>query len=435
MSNLIYSDDNVFNQENTQTIVNTINCVGVMGAGIALEYKLRFPEMFEYYVKRCRKHEVKIGIPYLYTHENISILNFPTKKHWRDGSELEWIELGLKYFKAHYKEWGITSIAFPKLGTEHGGLNWEDVNKLMVRYLDNLDISVVICLDKLDYPKGIEKDMTNYINRLDEDCLIKIGMAKPIIPTIIDNLPLKRFRYLRELKGIGKISYERLYLFIYHQIINNQFTPQIQTKKLIESKESWSISEPSLSPFYSGDAPTSQNLINKSSFTINKELLNQFKDNIMSFLKLRDEINNKEEKLKNYGLNLVKNYLLQKHPEINWNRYSIKGLDIIEKSNNKTVTVAKLIFDVTIKKNDFEKTQKKSIKNSLKKLETSNNPYKYLFVADESVLNILQAKYKREYPHVEFINILNPELKSSQQKLTKPDFENSTSVVSFAKHT
>ena len=206
MSNLIYSDDNVFNQENTQTIVNTINCVGVMGAGIALEYKLRFPEMFEYYVKRCRKHEVKIGIPYLYTHENISILNFPTKKHWRDGSELEWIELGLKYFKAHYKKWGITSIAFPKLGTEHGGLNWEDVNKLMVRYLDNLDISVVICLDKLDYQTGIFQHylVGTVIKTLHEDELgnLWIGTSKKGLLKLDANENITHFNRSTDKNGI-----------------------------------------------------------------------------------------------------------------------------------------------------------------------------------------------------------------------------------------
>lgn len=433
MSNLIYSDDSVFNQENAQTIVNTINCVGVMGAGIALEYKLRFPEMYEDYVKKCRKHEVTIGKPYLYKEKTKWILNFPTKKHWKDGSKLEWIELGLKYFKDNYKKWGVTSIAFPKLGTEHGGLNWEEVKKIMEFYLENIDIPVFICLDKFEYPKGLEKDMTSYLNQLDEDYLLKIGVAKHIVPKITKNLPVKRFRFLREIDGIGRISYEKIYSDLYNQIINkNQFFPEIQTKKLNESKEIWSISEISHTQIYSENIRKSPSLINKNTDDFSKELINQFKREISSLLKLRNEVKIIEEKLTDCSLKLVKNYLFQKYPDINWNSASIKGQDIEGKLKNKPIVIGKVIIDVVTKKNDFDAKQKKAIKSILKKLERSTVPYKYLFVANESAYNILQTKYKREYPQVEFINILNTELKSCQQKLLLSDYENSTTAASSA---
>ncbi len=154
-----YSKTTVFNI-NTQTIVNTVNCVGAMGAGLALEFKLRFPEMYEEYVIRCKKKEVKIGIPYIYSYDNdLLILNFPTKDHWKYPSKIEWIEEGLDYFVSNHKEWGITSIAFPKLGSSNGKLDWQNVRLLMEKYLENIDIEVYICLDEENEANGIEKKM------------------------------------------------------------------------------------------------------------------------------------------------------------------------------------------------------------------------------------------------------------------------------------
>ena len=104
-------------ESNAQTLVNTVNCVGVMGKGVALEFKKRFPDMFDDYEKRCQRHEVKLGRPYLYKRLVPPwILNFPTKDHWRSVASLEAIVEGLKYLLQHHKEWGITSMAVPPLG-------------------------------------------------------------------------------------------------------------------------------------------------------------------------------------------------------------------------------------------------------------------------------------------------------------------------------
>lgn len=126
-----------------QTWVNTVNCVGVMGKGIALEFKKRFPKMYEDYSRRCRRGEVKLGAPYLYRVSDESwILNFPTKDHWRSFSSLENIETGLKYLLAHYHEWGIKSLAVPPLGCGQGQLEWRVVGPTIYRYLKQLDIPV-----------------------------------------------------------------------------------------------------------------------------------------------------------------------------------------------------------------------------------------------------------------------------------------------------
>src|SRR5213079_1244016 len=89
-------------ESSAQTLVNTVNCVGVMGKGIALEFKKRYPAMFEDYVVRCRRKQVRLGEPYLFRDlGGTMILNFPTKDHWRSPSHLEDIDEGLEYFAKH----------------------------------------------------------------------------------------------------------------------------------------------------------------------------------------------------------------------------------------------------------------------------------------------------------------------------------------------
>jgi O-acetyl-ADP-ribose deacetylase (regulator of RNase III)/uncharacterized protein YwgA len=130
-------------QSKAQTLVNTVNCVGIMGKGVALEFKKRFPEMYEDYVYRCQRKQVKLGQPYLYkTLVPPWILNFPTKDHWRSVSRLEDIVRGLKYLEQHYQEWGITSLAVPPLGCGQGQLEWRIVGPTLYRYLKRLQVPV-----------------------------------------------------------------------------------------------------------------------------------------------------------------------------------------------------------------------------------------------------------------------------------------------------
>lgn len=121
-----------------QVISNPINCAGVMGAGLALEFKNNFPDMFTDYVTRCSNKKVVIGQPYLWESNNKQILNFPTKRHWKDKSLIGDIDVGLAYLAANYDEMGITSIALPALGCGLGGLNWPDVKLLIEKHLGNL---------------------------------------------------------------------------------------------------------------------------------------------------------------------------------------------------------------------------------------------------------------------------------------------------------
>ena len=131
-------------ESNCSTIVNTVNCVGVMGNGIALEFKKRYPDMFMEYVLKCDRGEIRPGIPYLYQKDGTSILNFPTKDNWRSPSRLSYVVDGLNWFVNNYEKLDIKSIAFPPLGCGNGGLAWNIVGPLMYQKLVSLPIDVVI---------------------------------------------------------------------------------------------------------------------------------------------------------------------------------------------------------------------------------------------------------------------------------------------------
>ena len=128
-----------------QTLVNTVNCVGVMGKGIALEFRRAYPAMFDDYAARCAAGEVRLGEPYLWRparpHRH-SILNFPTKRHWRARSRLSDIVDGLDWLEAHREEWGIESLAVPALGCQNGGLRWAELGPLLFERLNRLGIPV-----------------------------------------------------------------------------------------------------------------------------------------------------------------------------------------------------------------------------------------------------------------------------------------------------
>lgn len=128
---------------NAQTLVNTVNCVGVMGKGVALGFKKRFPDMFREYTRRCSNGQVRLGEPYLWTPLVPPwVLNFPTKDHWRSVAKLQDIVNGLDYLGEHYKEWGIESLAVPPLGCGEGQLDWRVVGPALFRKLSELDIDV-----------------------------------------------------------------------------------------------------------------------------------------------------------------------------------------------------------------------------------------------------------------------------------------------------
>ena len=128
-----------------QVLTNTVNCVGVMGKGVALEFKNRYPQMFNDYKAKCDQGNVKPGQPYLWEDDTAQVLNFPTKRNWRDNSLLQDIEDGLKHLANSYEQMGIQSIAMPALGCGLGGLKWSEVQPLIVKHLGALpDLDVYV---------------------------------------------------------------------------------------------------------------------------------------------------------------------------------------------------------------------------------------------------------------------------------------------------
>ena len=108
--------------------INTVNCVGVMGIGVALEFKKRFPKMYRTYKKECERGNIQPGKPHVWKEFHLCkefiIINFPTKKHWRNPSKYKYIESGLIWLAKFLKEYGGVKVTIPALGCGHGGLDW-----------------------------------------------------------------------------------------------------------------------------------------------------------------------------------------------------------------------------------------------------------------------------------------------------------------------
>lgn len=137
--------------EDAEAIVNTVNCVGVMGRGIALQFKKAYPGNFKAYAAACKLDDVKPGQMFVYDLGGLTnpryIINFPTKRHWRGKSRIEDIESGLKALSNEIRQREIGSIAIPPLGSGLGGLNWADVRERIERELASMNKVRIIVLE------------------------------------------------------------------------------------------------------------------------------------------------------------------------------------------------------------------------------------------------------------------------------------------------
>lgn len=168
-----------------QTVTVSVNCVGVMGKGLASRARYQFSDVYVFYQDLCRRRTLQMGKPYLYKRESsfdyqladepetLSNANsetwfllFPTKRHWRERADIEGIEKGLQWLTDNYKKKGITSLAIPALGCGLGRLDWRDVGPLMCKYLTSLDIQVWIYLPA-------EKEVADEL--LSKDFLLRRG--------------------------------------------------------------------------------------------------------------------------------------------------------------------------------------------------------------------------------------------------------------------
>jgi O-acetyl-ADP-ribose deacetylase (regulator of RNase III) len=147
-------------------LVNTVNCVGIMGRGIALQFKKAFPDNFKAYKAACDREEVQPGKMFIFERRELVgprfIINFPTKRHWKGKSRMEDVESGLEALANDIRAFGITSIAIPPLGSGLGGLHWPDVRKRIEDALADLPDVRVIVFEPNGAPEVVKsKDVPN----------------------------------------------------------------------------------------------------------------------------------------------------------------------------------------------------------------------------------------------------------------------------------
>jgi uncharacterized protein YwgA len=223
--------------------------VGVMGKGIALGFRKHFPEMYEDYVRRCEKHEVRLGEPYLYRRAiPPNIINFPTKDHWRSVSRLSDIIAGLEHLEAHVEEWGITSLAVPPLGCGEGQLEWRVVGRTLYRHLVRLNIPVQLFApfgtpDQEMRPEFLEESATaassaGHHNANDSRPAFRIEPGWMALVAIIERINRERYRWPIGRVGFQKIAYFATELGIPTKLVHERksYGPYSQAMKHVLSR-------------------------------------------------------------------------------------------------------------------------------------------------------------------------------------------------------
>lgn len=206
---------NIFTSK-CRVIVNTVNCVGVMGAGIALECRLRYPEMYERYIELCKGGEIDIGLLWIFKGDRDRwILNFPTKMHWKYPSKVEYLFAGLEKFIDSYQKRGIDSIAFPLLGSDKGGIPPEDSLRIMTSYLEKIDIEIEIYqYDKYAKDDIYEKTKT-WLLSSDVEYISKCAnLRRDYVAKVIDAMhspEIAQLNQLASVQGIGIKTLEKIF--------------------------------------------------------------------------------------------------------------------------------------------------------------------------------------------------------------------------------
>ena len=174
-------------REDVEAIVNTVNCVGIMGRGLALQFKNKFPQNFKEYQLACTNKEVQLGKMFVHqTGQLINpkyIINFPTKGHWKQNSKIEDISNGLDDLITIIEKYSIKSIAIPPLGSGLGGLDWKMVKKLIEEKLKNINCTVML-FEPLE--QKIEKSITKEIPKMTAGRAALIGLMDRYLQGLMD---------------------------------------------------------------------------------------------------------------------------------------------------------------------------------------------------------------------------------------------------------
>lgn len=158
---ITYKEGNILDAP-AEALVNTVNTVGVMGKGIALQFKNAFPENYKVYSDAVGRKEITLGKVQVVPINDLRgvkyIINFPTKAHWRYPSRLSWIEDGLKDLRNQIVHHKIKSIAIPPLGCGNGGLNWDDVKPIIEKSLTDLSVHVMVFQPTMEIREALKKE-------------------------------------------------------------------------------------------------------------------------------------------------------------------------------------------------------------------------------------------------------------------------------------
>lgn len=219
---------NIWNTK-CDVLVNTVNCQGVMGSGMALEARLRYPEMYQKYKEFCQKGLLEVGKLDLYRKsEPYWILNFPTKNQWKLPSKEEYIILGLQKFVNFYQEKNINSIAFPILGGMNGKLKEDRVLDIMTDFLVNLPIDIEIYqydpMSNDDFFEEFKKILLSTdIHALSKSTKISQNYLGILIDEIANNPNYRQVNQLVKIKGIGDTTLEKIFQY-QKLLVKNQQT-------------------------------------------------------------------------------------------------------------------------------------------------------------------------------------------------------------------
>lgn len=210
-----YYKGSLFDLENCDAIVNTVNCEGFMGRGIALEFKIRYPEMYYTYKEDCNQKKYRPGSVHLYKLLDNNIINFATKDKARYFSQIEWIEKGLKELIVLCEVESLKEVALPMLGTSNGGLNSKHVLNLMENELrDALNTNFTICLDEEILENSKEDKMLKKLNMTNFNALTNIKLTQVQRSLIEKCKPYSRVRNLMFVNGISPSTYGKIINFL-----------------------------------------------------------------------------------------------------------------------------------------------------------------------------------------------------------------------------
>ncbi|MHA7884210.1 type II toxin-antitoxin system antitoxin DNA ADP-ribosyl glycohydrolase DarG [Nitratireductor rhodophyticola] len=204
--------------EPVEALVNTVNCVGVMGKGVALEFKNRWPANFRAYKSLCDTKGLKPGQMFVFDTKELFtsegpryLINFPTKAHWRSKSKMEYIEDGLDALVEAIREHGITSIAIPPLGCGNGGLDWADVRPLIEAKLSSLDdVEIVLFAPKhaADAPEHVHSNLPMTFPRA--ILLRTLNDLESYFDGSFDRISLQKIAYFLQALGVDfKLKFSR----------------------------------------------------------------------------------------------------------------------------------------------------------------------------------------------------------------------------------